>query len=43
MEHKVCALISAVILSETFLILRTTERDKIKLSSDLQVKYPLFF
>jgi hypothetical protein len=43
MEHKVCALIFAVILSESFLIVRRTERDKIKLTSDLQVKHPLFF
>jgi hypothetical protein len=30
------------LLSETFLILRTTERDMIKMYIDLHVKYPLF-
>jgi len=29
-------------LSETFLILRVTERDMVKMYSELHVKYPLF-
>jgi hypothetical protein len=35
-------LIFSTTLSEIFLILRRTERDMIKMYSDIQVKYPLF-
>jgi hypothetical protein len=42
-KHKMCVLIFCTNLSETFLILRITERDMIKkISIGPHVKYPLF-
>ena len=43
MEYKLCAsFLSTLCVCETFLILRRTERDKIKIYIGLHVKYPLF-
>jgi len=43
-EHKMCVLIFSTTLSETFLILRRNERDKIKnIYTGLHVKYLLVF
>jgi len=41
-EHKMCILIFSTTLFETFLILRRTERDMIKMYVGRHVKYPLF-
>jgi len=41
-EHKMCVLIFSTVLSKTFLILRRTERDIIKMLIGLHVKQPLF-
>ena len=41
-ELKMCVLIFSTNLSETFLILRRTERHMIKMYVGLHVKYPLF-
>ena len=41
-EHKMCFLFSLQLLSETFLMLRRTGRDVIKMCISLRVKYPLF-
>ena len=41
-EHKSCLLMFSTKLSETFLILRITERDMIKIYNRLHVKCPLF-
>ena len=41
-EHKTCIASFSTNLSETFLIIRRTERDVIKMYIGLNVKYPLF-
>jgi hypothetical protein len=41
-EPKMCVLIVSTILAETFLILKRTELDMIKMCNGLYVKYPLF-
>jgi len=41
-EHKMCVLIFSKVSPETFLILRSIERDMIKIYIDLHLKYPLF-
>ena len=41
-EHKMCVLIFCTTLSEMFFILRRNERDMIKMSFGLHVKYRLF-
>ena len=41
-EHKMLALIFSQLLSETFLILRRTQRDTIIMHTGLLVMYPLF-
>jgi len=41
-EYNICVLISLQLVSETFLILRRTERDIIKMCVGIQEKYPLF-
>jgi len=42
LEHKMCVLVFFRNLSATFLILRSIERDIIKMFVCLHVKYPLF-
>ena len=42
-EHKMCALISLQVLSETFLVLRRTERDRSTIFIPFRVKCPSFF
>ena len=41
-DHK-CVLILSTLLSEIFIIIRRSNRNIIKMSIDLHVKYPLFF
>ena len=41
-EYEMCVLFPLQLLSETFLILRRTERDRSKMHIELHVKYPLF-
>jgi hypothetical protein len=41
-EHKMCVLIFSTNLSETFLTLRRTERDMLKIYVGHHLKYPLF-
>jgi hypothetical protein len=43
-EHAICVLNSSIILSQTLLILRRTERDMIRqVCIGLHVQYPLLF
>jgi hypothetical protein len=40
--YKMCVLVASIFLSETFLILKRSERDMIKMYIGLHVQYPSF-